>query len=388
MRRILFITVILTSFLIACGSGSKNETPKRGELGGVCYPNETCNEGFVCDTKNNTCINEPDDADATPTDDSDITDGMDITDDSDTTDDTDTTPIDDTDLTDDTESANDVNPTDDSDTTDDTDPATLECEIDESFETSSFSKYYRLRTKSDINIIAELSNEPLIKPDNEYLSMEINLKENDYNFDQNTKRDYNVLFSAISADNGDLTIMAEKAYSEAESYGHVIMVGALVSKGILTAEESENLKIDPNGRLNFEAPIVEVVSTVLGGGWGDATTVKMCVVAVNKSRGQAPYSGKGRTQLCLGENKNFELRENIKIGIDAELTTDEEEIIAFYNADRDQNDPDYIKSMEDLCSESCLYANTEMNEETGKCACKEGYKWDGFDFMCKIDQGN
>ncbi|MBP5436244.1 hypothetical protein J6Z39_10565 [bacterium] len=363
MKRILITTIISAFFVIACGDGSKNETPGRGELGGVCYPNETCNEGFICDTENNICINEPDDTDTHTNDDADAIDGTDTINDTDTID-------------------------DDTEPTDDTDPANEECEIDDSFETSSFSEYYRLRTKSDIDIVAELSNERLVKPDNEYLSMEINLKENDYNFDQNTKRDYNVLFSAISADNGDLTIMAEKAYSESESYGHVIMVGALVSKGILTAEESENLKIDPNGRLNFEAPIVEVVSTVLGGGWGDATTVKMCVIAVNKSRGQAPYSGKGRTQLCLGENRNFELRENIKIGIDAELTTDEEEIIAFYNADRDQNDPDYIKSMEDLCSESCLYANTEMNEETGKCACKEGYKWDGFDFMCKIDQGN
>ena len=44
--------------------------------------------------------------------------------------------------------------------------------------------------------------------------------------------------------------------------------------------------------------------------------------------------------------------------------------------------------MEELCSYACVYTNTVMNEDTEECACKEGYKWDGFDFMCKIDQGN
>ena len=36
-------------------AGEKEE----GELGGPCYPNETCNEGLVCDTEKNICIEEP-----------------------------------------------------------------------------------------------------------------------------------------------------------------------------------------------------------------------------------------------------------------------------------------------------------------------------------------
>ncbi len=370
MKRILFVTIVLTFSLIACGSGSKNETPKRGELGGICYPNETCNEGFVCDTENNICIDAPDDTDTTPIDDTDLTD------------DTDTNSNDDVNQTDDADI------TDDSDTTDYTDPATLECEIDESFETSSFSEYYRLRTKSEIDIIAQLSNEPLIIPDNEFLSMELNLEGTDaeYDFTQNSKKDFYVFFSAISGDDSNLVVAAEKSFNE--HWGKLVLVNAIIPKDVLTAAESENLKIDPNGRLNFEAPIVEIFSTEIVGR-AENSRLKACTVAINKSHGNATYdSGKGRTQLCLGDKKNFELGEKIKIGIDAELTTNEEEIIAFYNTDRTPDDPKYVNSMENLCSYSCVYTNTVMNEETGECACKEGYKWDSFDFVCKIDQGN
>ena len=189
MKRIMITTIIFTFFVIACGDGSKNDTPKRGELGGICYPNETCNEGFICDTESNTCINEPDDIDTHTTDDTDTSDN-DIPD-NEITDTDDTDIIDDTDPTDDTDTIDDTDMTDDTDAIDDTDPAYEECEIDDSFETSSFSEYYRLRTKSEIDIVAELSNERLVKPDNEYLSMEIDLEgtEAEYDFTQNSKRD-------------------------------------------------------------------------------------------------------------------------------------------------------------------------------------------------------
>ena len=58
------------------------EGKKQGELGGECYPNETCNKGLECDTKNNVCIEEA----AEPEDDSDNADSgaEENTDDSDT----------------------------------------------------------------------------------------------------------------------------------------------------------------------------------------------------------------------------------------------------------------------------------------------------------------
>lgn len=375
MKKIMLATVIFTFFVIACGGGSKNDTPGRGELGGACYPNETCNEGFICDTESNTCINDSGKTDTNTNTDTDSADS-DLTD-TEPTEENDSNSGDDTD-----DDFSDSQPDDDADT--DT-AVTGECEIDDSFETSSFSEYYRLRTKSEIDIIAELSNERLVKPDNEYLSMEINLKgtEADYDFTQNTKQDYDVFFSAVSEDDGNLVIAAEKGFHD--TLGHLVLVNAIIPNDIL---EDENLKTDPNGRLNFEAPIVEIFSTEIVGRQ-ENSRLKACIVAVNKSHGDATYDlGKGRTQLCLGDNKNFELREKIKIGIDAELTTNEYEILAFYNTDRTPDDPKYVNSMEDLCSYSCVYKNTVMNEETGECACKEGYKWDSFDFVCKIDQGN
>lgn len=50
---------------------------KQGELYGECYPNNTCNEGLVCDEENNTCIKDPNsqndyDSDTMPDDDTDI----------------------------------------------------------------------------------------------------------------------------------------------------------------------------------------------------------------------------------------------------------------------------------------------------------------------------
>ena len=50
---------------------------KQGELYGECYPNNTCNEGLICDVENNICIKNPDaqnddDSDTMPDDDTDI----------------------------------------------------------------------------------------------------------------------------------------------------------------------------------------------------------------------------------------------------------------------------------------------------------------------------
>ena len=50
---------------------------KPGELYGECYPNNTCNEGLICDEENNICIKNPnsqndDDSASMPDDDTDI----------------------------------------------------------------------------------------------------------------------------------------------------------------------------------------------------------------------------------------------------------------------------------------------------------------------------
>ena len=58
----LFVVFALfcTFFMISCGKGCLKEEIKRGELYGECYPDGTCNEGLVCDTEYNVCIEDPD----------------------------------------------------------------------------------------------------------------------------------------------------------------------------------------------------------------------------------------------------------------------------------------------------------------------------------------
>ena len=59
MKKLFVVFALLcTFFMISCGS-SKDKA-KRGELYGECYPDGTCNEGLVCDTEYNVCIEDPD----------------------------------------------------------------------------------------------------------------------------------------------------------------------------------------------------------------------------------------------------------------------------------------------------------------------------------------
>lgn len=70
MKKFGFILLMMIStmfFAIACGDSESNEInadnesetgPIDGELGGQCYPNKTCNDGFVCD-ENNVCVEKP-----------------------------------------------------------------------------------------------------------------------------------------------------------------------------------------------------------------------------------------------------------------------------------------------------------------------------------------
>ena len=94
MKKILVLVIFAVMvFLAACGEESKKtiyEYPdeeqgrKQGELYGECYPNGTCNEGLVCEIKDNVCLRDSQVSD----NDADITDS---TGDSDT-DDPDTAP--------------------------------------------------------------------------------------------------------------------------------------------------------------------------------------------------------------------------------------------------------------------------------------------------------
>ncbi|MBQ4438850.1 DUF1566 domain-containing protein [bacterium] len=146
MKKICVFFAVLAAliFVISCGSGSQKpeggESEKNaGELGGECYGNGTCNEGLVCNTEKNLCVEDPEnftDSDSDKTDsgsdgktdtesDSDSDNGDSQPDDADTSDSTtDTTPDGDDSAPDNSDSIDD---TDDSDTTNDNSANLPEC---------------------------------------------------------------------------------------------------------------------------------------------------------------------------------------------------------------------------------------------------------------------
>ena len=104
--------------MISCGDGSSsdnNSVTNFGKLGGECYPNRTCDKGFICDAKHNVCLKDPGNPDnGSDKSDSDNVGKTDTT--PEQPDDGDSTPADNTDTSD---------QTDDSDTSDSTDDADL-----------------------------------------------------------------------------------------------------------------------------------------------------------------------------------------------------------------------------------------------------------------------
>ena len=52
------ITVISLLLMLTIGCGNSDSGRKEGEIYGKCYPNNTCNDGLVCDTESNTCIKD------------------------------------------------------------------------------------------------------------------------------------------------------------------------------------------------------------------------------------------------------------------------------------------------------------------------------------------
>ena len=57
------LLVFALCFFVSCGGGSKtddNAVTNFGKLGSECYPNKTCDEGLICDTDSNICVEDPD----------------------------------------------------------------------------------------------------------------------------------------------------------------------------------------------------------------------------------------------------------------------------------------------------------------------------------------
>ena len=57
-----FAVLAAMALMISCGGNSSSggsSVSNFGKLGGECYPNETCDEGLLCDTRENLCIEDP-----------------------------------------------------------------------------------------------------------------------------------------------------------------------------------------------------------------------------------------------------------------------------------------------------------------------------------------
>lgn len=59
------LLVFAMCFFVSCGDSAKQVTGNGdsvsnfGKLGGECYPNETCDEGLLCDEESNICVEDP-----------------------------------------------------------------------------------------------------------------------------------------------------------------------------------------------------------------------------------------------------------------------------------------------------------------------------------------
>jgi len=63
MKKIFAVFVLFCALIlvVSCGSDSTHDNDaitNFGQLGCRCYPNKTCDEGFICDTDNNVCIED------------------------------------------------------------------------------------------------------------------------------------------------------------------------------------------------------------------------------------------------------------------------------------------------------------------------------------------
>ena len=325
MKKISLIFIISAMFFYtACGGNSKNSEKEEN-------PDST---NIVIDEDESTF-----DADLTDTEESD----NDIeADDTETDNDTETEPTNDNDKETSTDS-------------DDMEYVAENCEIDESYTVSSFSEYFTLKS---IFVLNNNINGTRDTTANLYL------ENSDYSFESDKVYD----MSEAESNAEGLNVYTRLYYAP---LGNVLVPTLSVSAEITNDQISSGEK-DENGRITVEsAPNIVVYHIDYYEEYeSENAWNKRCLIAINKN--MLSEIKNGRVQLCPGEKGTFKAQERIKVGIDAEVTSKEEDLLAYINRDRTPEDPDYARSPEDLCTVSCEWSGAEMNNETGKCECPEG----------------
>ena len=265
---------------------------------------------------------------------------------------------------DDTETDNDIEtePTNDHDkeTSTDSDDQDIEdvtedCEIDESYTVSGFSEYFTLKS------IFVLNNDVNGTRDT---TASLYLENSDYSFESDTVYD----MSEANRDIEGLNVNT-RLFKGIDGGG---ITTTLVVGARITNDQISSGKKDENGRITVEsAPNIVVYHIDYYEEYeSENAWNKRCLIAINKN--MLSEIKKGSVQLCPGKKGTFEAHETIKVGIDAEVSSKEEDLLAYINRDRAPDDPDYARSQEDLCTVSCQWSGAEMNKETGKCECPEG----------------
>ena len=238
---------------------------------------------------------------------------------------------------------------DDSDTeSDDSDTESVEpCEIDDSYMTSPFNEYFRFKGAAEIN--ANSGDTPFHYASD--VTMELNLALDGYDMIQGNGSHSWVILD----DSGSLSLLTQRF--DNSNPNNFFVLAATIESDVLN-----NTEIAPNGKMNLNVPLTRAFTTELLYS-GEEMVVKSCTVAVNEET-----SGRhGSAQICLGSGGNLGIGETIQIGINAELTSDEEEVIGFHIAHFD-NTP--------VCTFTCQNENAEVkNNVSGKCGCVEGYFW-------------
>ena len=327
MKKISLIFIISAMFFYtACGGNSKNSEKEEN-------PDST---NIVIDEDESTF-----DADLTDTEESD----NDIeADDTETDNDTETEPTNDNDKETSTDS-------DDQDIED----VTEDCEIDESYTVSGFSEYFTLKS------IFVLNNDVNGTRDT---TASLYLENSDYSFESDTVYDMSEANRDIEGLNVNTGLFKG---IDGGGITTTLVVGARI-----TNDQISSGKKDENGRITVESAPNIVVYHIDYYEKYDSENAwkKRCLIAINKN--MLSEIKRGSVQLCPGKKGTFEAQERIKVGIDAEVTSKEEDLLAYINRDRTPEDPDYARSPEDLCTVSCEWSGAEMNNETGKCECPEG----------------
>ena len=222
------------------------------------------------------------------------------------------------------------------------------CEIDDSFESSDYEEHFLFKGVGSILSEGSMVQNAFSSID----AIELDLLNDAYDLDT-----YN--FAWAQKEGGNLDLFVLKLLSN-DGSSYLVFVSQIPADALNSAE------ILPNGKVNLDAQFsqVSITETLYS---GEEKVQRACAVAVNQYTDNSFSTRTGRTQLCLGDNRNFAGGEDIKIGMDVELNSDEDYITSVKNL-----------SGYDVCSFSCYDVNAEVKDaETGRCGCIDGYTWNG-----------